>query len=66
MRLATDFSIVPYLRAKVLYFKKELSDIGRNAREVSRILDRLRSRGNLSEGIKIFEDRDESQNKRYL
>ncbi len=37
-------------------FKKELSDIGRNAREVSRILDRLRSRGTLSSGIPLFED----------
>jgi len=41
-------------------FKKELSDIGRNAREVSRILDSLRKRGTLSSGIKLFEDRPDS------
>ncbi len=35
-------------------FKKDQSDIGRNAREVSRILDRLRTRGTLSSGIKLF------------
>lgn len=41
-------------------FKKDQSDIGRNAREVSRILDRMRERGTLSSGIKIFEDREDS------
>ncbi|MFW7380569.1 MAG: PhoH family protein [Oligoflexus sp.] len=41
-------------------FKKDMSDIGRNAREVSRILDRLRVRGTLSSGIPIFEDREDS------
>ncbi|SME96100.1 PhoH family protein [Pseudobacteriovorax antillogorgiicola] len=41
-------------------FKKDMSDIGRNAREVSRILDKLRDRGTLSSGISIFEDRDDS------
>lgn len=41
-------------------FKKDMSDIGRNAREVSRILDKLRIRGTLSSGIPIFEDRKDS------
>lgn len=41
-------------------FKKDLSDIGRNAREVSRILDRLRTRGKLSSGIKLIEDSETS------
>lgn len=41
-------------------FKKDMSDIGRNAREVSRILDKLRVRGTLSSGIPIFEDRQDS------
>lgn len=41
-------------------FKKDQSDIGRNAREVSRILDRLRDRGTLSAGIPVFEDRPDS------
>ena len=34
-------------------FKKDQSENGRNAREVSRILDRLRSRGSLSAGIPL-------------
>ena len=41
-------------------FKKDMSDIGRNAREVSRILDRLRNRGTLSSGIALFEGREDS------
>lgn len=42
------------------HFKKDQSEVGRNAREVSRILDRLRKRGTLSDGIPVFEDRDET------
>jgi PhoH-like ATPase len=38
-------------------FKKDQSDIGRNARELSRLLDRLRSQGTLSSGITLFKDR---------
>jgi PhoH-like ATPase len=41
-------------------FKKDLSETGRNAREVSRILDRLRAKGTLSSGVKLFEDRADS------
>jgi PhoH-like ATPase len=41
-------------------FKKDMSETGRNAREVSRILDRLRERGTLSSGVKILEDRPDS------
>ena len=41
-------------------FKKDLSEIGRNAREISRILDKLRENGALSSGIKLFEDREDS------
>ena len=41
-------------------FKKDQSENGRNAREVSRILDRLRSRGTLSSGVKLFDDREDS------
>lgn len=41
-------------------FKKDQSETGRNAREVSRILDRLRNKGTLSSGIKIFDDRPDS------
>jgi PhoH-like ATPase len=43
-------------------FKKDLSETGRNAREVSRILDKLRGRGTLSAGIKLFEDKEDSGN----
>lgn len=41
-------------------FKKDMSDIGRNAREVSRLMDKMRNHGNLSSGIPIFEDRKDS------
>ena len=41
-------------------FKKDMSDIGRNARELSRILDRLRAQGTLSSGIPIFPEREDS------
>ena len=41
-------------------FKKDLSENGRNAREVSRILDRLRERGKLSSGIKLFDGKEDS------
>ncbi|MEM8714405.1 MAG: PIN domain-containing protein, partial [Cyanobacteria bacterium P01_G01_bin.4] len=34
-------------------FKKQASNIGRNARLVSRILDEMRSRGHLIEGIDL-------------
>lgn len=34
-------------------FKKERNELGMNAREVIRILDNLRSKGNLSEGVEI-------------
>lgn len=41
-------------------FKKDQSENGRNAREVSRILDRLRHKGTLSSGVKLFDDREDS------
>src|SRR5690606_9687322 len=41
-------------------FKKDLSETGRNAREVSRQLDRLRERGTLSAGIDLFPDKKDS------
>lgn len=44
------------------HFKKDQSENGRNAREVSRILDKMRARGTLSSGIPIFEDREDSGN----
>ena len=36
---------------EVDHFKKDQTEVGRNARTVSRLLDRLRSKGSLSEGI---------------
>ncbi len=42
------------------HFKKEQSEIARSARQVSRILDGLCSRGVLSDGIAIFPDRRDS------
>lgn len=45
---------------EVDHFKKDLSETGRNAREVSRILDSLRKRGTLSSGIPVFIDRQET------
>jgi PhoH-like ATPase len=41
-------------------FKKGLSETGRNARHLSRIMDDLRSRGSLSTGIPLFPDRADS------
>lgn len=41
-------------------FKKDQSETGRNAREVSRILDRLRQRGTLSTGVKLFAEVEDS------
>ena len=41
-------------------FKKDSSENGRNAREVSRILDRLRAKGTLSHGVQLFDDREDS------
>ena len=34
-------------------FKRESSDLGQNAREISRLLDGLRSKGSLSEGVAL-------------
>ncbi len=41
-------------------FKKDQSETGRNAREVSRILDGLREQGTLSSGVRLFTDRPDS------
>lgn len=42
------------------HFKKDQTETGRNAREVSRILDKLRKKGTLSQGIPLFEDKEDS------
>jgi PhoH-like ATPase len=49
--------IIPiYVIEEIDGFKKELSERGRNAREVARHLDRLREGGRLSDGVKIGEN----------
>jgi PhoH-like ATPase len=46
--------IVPiYVIEEVDHFKKEASELGRNAREVSRILDCYREQGSLSDGVSL-------------
>ncbi|MEZ4743154.1 MAG: PhoH family protein [Bdellovibrionota bacterium] len=45
---------------EVDHFKKDPSETGRNAREVSRILDRLRKRGTLSSGIPLHTEREDT------
>lgn len=48
--------VVPiYVIEEVDNFKKEISELGRNAREVSRHIDNLRDRGRLSEGVELRE-----------
>jgi PhoH-like ATPase len=46
--------VVPiYVIEEVDHFKKEASELGRNAREVSRVLDKYRKRGNLARGVEL-------------
>ncbi len=53
---ADNHVVIPiYVLEEIDTFKKELSDRGRNAREVARRLDALRDRGRLSEGVKLTE-----------
>src|SRR3954468_16939551 len=51
---ADNHVIIPiYVLEEIDSFKKELSERGRNAREVSRQLDDLRGHGRLSEGVPL-------------
>ncbi len=53
-RFADNTVIIPiYVIEEIDTFKKELSELGRNAREVGRILDEYRSRGSLGEGVAL-------------
>jgi PhoH-like ATPase len=46
--------IIPiYVLEEIDQFKKELSERGRNAREIARQLDALRVEGSISEGVKV-------------
>ncbi len=42
-----------YVIEEIDNFKKDLSELGRNAREVARLLDGLRARGGLAEGVTL-------------
>lgn len=48
-----DVVIPIYVVEEIDNFKKELSELGRNARQVSRYLDDLREDGSLSQGVKL-------------
>ena len=51
---ADNHVIIPiYVIEEIDNFKKEMSERGRNAREVARHLDSFRERGRLSEGVKL-------------
>jgi PhoH-like ATPase len=46
--------VVPiYVIEEIDHFKKEASELGRNAREVSRLLDGYREQGNLADGVTL-------------
>ena len=48
-----DVVIPIYVVEEIDSFKKDLSELGRNARQVSRYLDQLRDDGSLSVGVKL-------------
>jgi PhoH-like ATPase len=46
--------VVPiYVIEEIDQFKRDLSELGRNARQVARYLDQFRSQGRIGEGVKI-------------
>lgn len=46
--------VVPiYVIEEIDQFKRDLSELGRNARQVARYLDQFRAEGNLGEGVKL-------------
>jgi PhoH-like ATPase len=50
--------VVPiYVIEEIDNFKRDLSTLGRNARQVSRILDEFRTQGKLAEGVAIAPDK---------
>ena len=48
-----DVCVPIYVFEEIDNFKKDLSELGRNAREVSRIIDGYRKLGNLSDGVQL-------------
>lgn len=51
-----DVVIPIYVIEEIDNFKRDLSTLGRNARQVSRYLDEFRARGKLGDGVAIGED----------
>jgi PhoH-like ATPase len=46
--------VIPiYVIEEIDQFKRDLSELGRNARQVSRYLDQYRTQGNLGDGVKL-------------
>ena len=46
--------VVPiYVIEEIDQFKRDLSELGRNARQVARYLDQFRSQGRIGEGVKV-------------
>ena len=48
-----DVIIPIYVIEEIDTFKRDMSELGRNAREISRLLDRFREQGNLGEGVEL-------------
>ena len=51
-----DVIIPIYVIEEIDQFKRDLSELGRNARQVSRLLDGFRQQGSLTEGVRLVED----------
>ncbi len=50
---ANDVVIPIYVIEEIDQFKRDLSELGRNARQVARYLDQFRAEGNLGEGVAL-------------
>ncbi len=48
-----DVVIPIYVIEEIDQFKRDLSELGRNARQVARYLDQIRAQGKIAEGVKI-------------
>lgn len=54
LKLDDNNVVIPiYVLEEIDTFKKEMTELGRNARETSRILDQYRLQGNLGEGVEL-------------
>lgn len=53
-KLEDNNIVIPiYVIEEIDTFKKQMTELGRNARETSRVLDEYRIKGNLGEGVKL-------------